>query len=59
MPDGPKPLTDLWAVWREDTHGTQFKMRSGLSKEEAQTIAAKFESKGHKQHYWVKPDHDK
>ena len=56
MPDGPKPLKDLWAVWREDTYGTQFRMRGGLSKEEAQTIAAKFEAKGHKQHYWIKPE---
>jgi len=43
-------------VWREDTHGNIFKMREALSKEEAQIIAAEFEAKGHKQHYWIKPD---
>lgn len=52
MPETEK----LWAVWREDTHGTRFKMREGLSEKDAKAIAAEFEAKGHKQHYWIEPE---
>lgn len=55
MPE-PDTSNGLWAVWREDTHGTRFKMREDLSQEEAQAIAAEFEAKGHKQHYWVEKE---
>lgn len=46
----------LWAVWRQDIHGNSFKMREGLSQEAAAAIAAEYEAKGHKQHYWIKLD---
>ncbi len=46
----------FWAVWRQDTHGNNFKMREGLTAQEAKEIAAEYEAKGHKQHYWVKLD---
>ena len=42
-----------WAVWRQDTHGNIFKMRDGLNAQEAEALAAEYEAKGHKQHYWI------
>lgn len=48
--------SDLWAVWRQDIHGNSFKMQGGLAEGEAAAIAAEYEAKGHKQHYWIKLD---
>lgn len=45
-----------WTVWRQDTHGSAFKIQSGLSNAEATKIVAEYEAKKHKQHYWVKID---
>jgi len=45
-----------WAVWRQDTHGSAFKIQSGLAHAEATKIVAEYEAKKHKQHYWVEAD---
>jgi hypothetical protein len=45
-----------WAVHRQDDNGYQFVVQTGLSREEAERLAAEFEAKRHKQMYWVRPD---
>ena len=45
-----------WTVWRIDDNANSFVVRSGLTKDEAERVAAEFASHGHKQTYWVEPD---
>jgi hypothetical protein len=45
-----------WTVWRIDDNANTFVVRNGLTKEEAERVAAEFTSHGHKQTYWVEPD---
>lgn len=45
-----------WTVWRIDDNANTFVVRSGLSKDEADRVAAEFAFHGHKQTYWVEPD---
>jgi hypothetical protein len=45
-----------WTVWRIDDNANTFVVRSGLSKEDAELLAASMEAHGHKQMYWVAPD---
>lgn len=47
------PPNNHWAVYRQDDNGNVFVVRRGLSKEDAQRLAAELESHGHKQLYWV------
>ena len=42
-----------WCVWRLDDNGNEIRMRSHLTREEANSIAAQFTARGHKQTYWV------
>jgi len=42
-----------WAVHRQDDNGNRFVVRTGLRREEAERLAAEFESRSHKQLYWV------
>ncbi len=46
--------TEDWCVVRLDDNGNEFIVKSGLSFETATSLAREFESKGHKQTYWVK-----
>jgi hypothetical protein len=41
-----------WAVWRQDDSGNKFLMEANLTEEQARSLVADFESKGHKQTYW-------
>lgn len=45
-----------FAVWRLDDNGNRFMVLRGLSREEAERLAASFEAKGHKQSYWIAPE---
>ena len=41
------------SVWRQDDHGHETKVRSGLSATAAERLVAELEAGGHKQIYWV------
>lgn len=41
-----------WAVWRQDDSGNKFLVEANLTEQQAQSVAASFEAKGHKQAYW-------
>ena len=45
-----------WAVWRIDDNANTFLVRGGLSRDEAERVAAEFAARGHKQTYWVERD---
>jgi hypothetical protein len=45
-----------WAVHRQDDNGNRFVVRGGLSRAEAERLAAEFEARGHKQVYWAEPE---
>jgi hypothetical protein len=51
----PDVLRDDWTVWRQDDNGNHFRVQSGLSHEEARSMAEELEKRGHKQFYWFKP----
>jgi hypothetical protein len=58
---GTHPGIDLtfphrWSVWRQDDHGSRFEVRRGLTRDEALHLVADFESRGHKEAYWVQAD---
>jgi hypothetical protein len=44
---------ERWHLKRQDDHGNQYVMDTFNSKEEAEKAIARYESKGHKQAYWV------
>ena len=50
------PARRDWAVWRIDDNANTFLVRGGLSREEADRVAAEFAARGHKQMYWVERD---
>ncbi len=41
-----------WAVWRQDDSGVRFLIEANLTEDQARTMVADFELKGHKQTYW-------
>lgn len=43
-----------YSVWRQDDHGNVFLVKDRLVETEAFQLVREFESKGHKQSYWVK-----
>ena len=45
-----------WLVWRRDDHGNRFEVSRGHSEAEARSIAAEYESRGHKQSYGAEPE---
>lgn len=42
-----------WCVKRLDDNGNEFVLRAGLTREEAERLAAEYQERGHKQSYWV------
>ena len=42
-----------WSVWREDDNGNRFRVRYGLTADEARKTAEDFTLRGHKQRYWA------
>jgi hypothetical protein len=42
-----------WCVKRLDDNGNEFVLRTGLTREEAERLAAEYQARGHKQSYWV------
>ena len=47
------PPGATWAVHRQDDNGNRFVVQTGLTREEAEQMAAEFERRGHKQVYWA------
>jgi hypothetical protein len=57
QPAGPAPDPEgTWTVHRQDDNGNRFVVQTGLTRAEAERLAAEFEAKGHKQVYWVEPE---
>ena len=54
--DASMGLDKTWSVHRQDDNGNRFVVQTGLSRAEAEKLAAELESRGHKQVYWVEPD---
>jgi len=53
VPAGPTAPADAWKVCRTDDTGNTFVVNDGLSREEADRLAAEYEACGHKQTYRV------
>jgi hypothetical protein len=47
------PLPREWQVVRQDDHGTRYEMGAFTSQCEAEAIVREFETRGHKQTFWV------
>ena len=55
--DDVTPDTEsTWSVWRQDDNGNRFHVRSGCARADAERVCQEFESRGHKQTYWIAPD---
>ncbi|MFY4730280.1 hypothetical protein [Nitrospira sp. BLG_2] len=50
--------TRKWAVHRQDDNGNRFVVESGLSREDAERVIARYEERGHKQLYWIDADEE-
>ncbi|MCK6537531.1 MAG: hypothetical protein L6Q84_31560 [Polyangiaceae bacterium] len=50
------PPTESWSLWRQDDNGNSFMISAGHSREEAEALRAEYESRGHKQMYWISAD---
>jgi ribose 5-phosphate isomerase B len=48
-------MAEKWIVWRRDDNGNQYEVARYDSKEEAEATAEEFESRRHRQVYWVEP----
>lgn len=42
-----------WALWRQDDNGNRVRVETFATREAAQARQAEFESRHHKQIYWV------
>jgi hypothetical protein len=45
-----------WVVWRRDDNGNEYEVVRHDSEADAEEMVAEFESRRHKQDYWVAPD---
>ncbi|TWE19295.1 hypothetical protein FB465_4411 [Kitasatospora atroaurantiaca] len=50
------PGMETYRVMRQDDNGNRYLVAKGLSRQEAEALAAEFEARGHKQMYWVERD---
>ncbi|MFJ8042883.1 SPOR domain-containing protein [Kitasatospora sp. NPDC096147] len=48
--------TETYRVMRQDDNGNRFLVAKGLTRPAAESMAAEFEARGHKQLYWVESD---
>ncbi|WP_271412251.1 hypothetical protein [Pseudomonas sp. Q1-7] len=51
----PESTERDWCVKRLDDNGNEFVLRAGLTREEAERLAADYQARGHKQSYWAEP----
>lgn len=49
----PLPPAPAWALWRQDDNGNRVRIGSFATREAALERQAEFESRHHKQIYWV------
>lgn len=52
------PMDQAYRVMRQDDNGNRYLVARGLSRAEAEALAAEFEARGHKQLYWVERDEE-
>jgi hypothetical protein len=58
MGELPRPPTpETFTVHRQDDNGNRFVVQSGMTRAEAERLAAEMEARGHKQLYVISPDH--
>ncbi|CAM2068831.1 hypothetical protein SCOR_25920 [Sulfidibacter corallicola] len=50
----PKSKETIFEVWRLDDNGREYLMYRFRDEKEAESFRAEFESRGHKQIYWMK-----
>ncbi|WP_354642159.1 SPOR domain-containing protein [Kitasatospora camelliae] len=48
--------TSTFRVMRQDDNGNRYRVAGGMSRAEAEDLAATLEARGHKQLYWVEPE---
>ncbi len=53
MSDDREQAGPTWAVVRQGDDGNRFVVCAGLSRDEAERLAAEYEARGHKQAYWA------
>ena len=58
MEDKTTEQKQLWSLWRQDDHGNRFLIKEFSDREEAEKSMKHYESKGHKQIYWIEPIKD-
>lgn len=51
-----RPEVKTATVYRMDTHGNKFIVKTGMPVDQAQALAEKMEALGHRQTYWVEND---
>ena len=56
-PDPTRVGERLWTLCRQDDNGHRHVVDNYTSRCEAESVAAAFAARGHKQLYWVEPDH--
>jgi hypothetical protein len=52
----PNQHATTWAVHRQDDNGNRFVVQAGLSRDDAERLVAIYESRGHKQVYWLEAE---
>lgn len=50
---GWEPKGRVWVLWRQDDQGNRFAVEGFADKEKALARMRDFESRGHKQTYWI------
>jgi hypothetical protein len=51
--DERDPPEAVWEVWRQDDAGNRYLVQDRLTEQEARALAARYESRAHKQMYWT------
>lgn len=49
---------NVWSVRRQDDNGNEFTIASALTEPEARSLVEEFESRGHKQIYWLSKEQE-
>lgn len=53
--ESPDIVSGGWTLWRQDDNGNRVRIETFATREAAQARQAEFESRHHKQIYWVEP----
>ena len=56
---GNNEQPNSWSLWRLDDNGNRYMIGTFPDKTEAEKTMQEFESRGHKQMYWIEANKDK